>query len=260
MARNAAFDLGVGIHEALAEFYKRGKDPVAVFEKWVDSEIRKVAVLMEAGGDLSRLALEHDMESLGENRKLGRDMLEGYLMRYGKDRLEVLAVEKQVLKPIPGTDWTFDARLDGLVRDGRRRNHILVLEHKSYSQLQPAYLERDPQFVAYKWCAQDLTDEPVAGVLWNGLRKQLATSKSRLDRYERHVLDINDRQVELLMKRLRAVIEELTVGKFKLYPEPGTMTCSYCAFKDPCMLFCKGGDWRFALENAYEIKPDRTEP
>ena len=257
IARNVAFDLGTGLHLALAGFYKSRKDPVAVFEKWIDKEIRAVYALMETGDDLIAQAMENDVESLQDNLVMGRYMLEQYLIRYQHERLEILQVEKEVFKSIPGTDWDFHAVIDMLVRDGHRRNKVYVMDHKSFTRFYLAYLEKDHQFTSYAWAAADLIDEPVAGVLYNGLRKQNPGSTSKLDLFERHTLDINGHQVKLFLKRLRDVHRLLTQGKFCVYPEPSPISCGYCQFRDPCTLYMKGEDYGFLLDNLYTKKSER---
>ena len=35
------------------------------------------------------------------------------------------------------------------------------------------------------------------------------------------------------------------------------MSCSYCEFADPCMLYMKGDDLQFLLDNLFTKKPER---
>lgn len=257
LARNEHFDLGVGLHEGLAAFYRDGKDPIVVFNKWIDKQIKGVLQLMDTGGLMVAKALANDVDTLTESKKLGSYMLEKYLVHHQHERMEILAVEQEVFKSIPGTDWDYHAVIDLLVRDARRRNKIYVVDHKSFSRFYLQYLEKDHQFVSYTWAAQDLIDEPIAGVIYNGIRKQQPGSTSKLAMFERHTLDINGHQVKLWLKRIRDVYKLLTSGKFKVYPEPNSMSCSNCEFKDPCTLYMKGEDYQFLLDNLYKKKEER---
>ena len=257
MARSEHLDLGTGIHEGLAAMYKTQADPIHVFNVWMDKQISAVLQMKDSGGDLVSRALENDVETLLESKRLGTYMLEQYIIHHQHERLEVLQVEKEVFKPIPGTDWDYHAVIDLLVRDSRRRKKIYVVDHKTFTRFYLQYLEKDHQFVSYVWAAQDLIDEPIAGVIYNGLRKQQPGSKSKLDMFERHTLDINAQQVKLFFRRLRDAHDLLTSGKFKVYPEPNSMSCGFCEFRDPCTLYMKGEDYQFLLDNLYVKKEDR---
>ena len=257
LARSEHLDLGVGLHSGLAAYYKSGKDPIRVFQKWIDKEIKKVMNLMDTGGPMVASALANDVDTLTASRKLGTHMLEQYLIHHAHERFDILEVEKEVFKPIPKTDWDYHAIIDLLVRDARRKNRIYVVDHKSFSRFYMKYLEKDHQFVSYTWAAQDLIDEPIAGVIYNGIRKVQPGSQSKAAMFERHTLDINANQVKVWLKRMRDTYKTLTAGRFAIYPEPSSMSCSYCEFADPCMLYMKGDDWQFLLDNLFTKKPER---
>lgn len=260
LERNIHFDLGTGIHSALAAYYKRGADPVKAFSTWIDKEIRKVEDLVRiAPGRAAEEALERDTEILEEARTLGLAMLTGYVTEYKSEKLDVLAVEQTVRRSIPGTDWVLEVRIDTLVRDHHRRKKLYVLEHKSFTRFYMDYLDKDHQFVAEKWAAEILTVEPIAGVLYNGLRKQVPGPRVSVNLFERHAVEVSDMQVKQLLRRLRDMYRTLTRGKLAIYPEPSPITCGACRFKEPCGLYMKGGDYRFVLENMFAKREEENE-
>ncbi len=194
--RQMAFDLGIGVHEALAEFYRaqmQGKtlDPVKYFTRWADFQI----------AHLPDEATDEDLTTLVEVRTLGIAMLEGYVEEYQEDQFEILAVEEEVRRPLPETDWFIQVRIDTLVRDYKKRRRVFVLEHKTFGTLNEGYLEKDNQFALEAWCAEKLVDEEVAGVIWNGLRKQIPSARTKNPMFERRHLYINEHQIAMVHKR-----------------------------------------------------------
>ncbi len=262
--RQKQLELGKGVHAALAAYYQSRKtnqelrglgsskrvptvDPVAFFEAWADQEIH----------DLEDQA---DIAMLAEIRTLGITMLMGYAEEYiGKERLEVLAVELDIEVPLPGTDWTVHAILDAIVRDHDRNQEVFVLEHKTYSQLNVSYLDKDHQFVIEAWCASTLIDEPIAGVLYNGLRKMVPGPKVKNALFERHEIRVGEHQIGVVQKRVREMYKQLTAGRLAIYPEPNPVRCNMCAFKEPCTAYQRGDDHTFMLETMFTKRPEETE-
>ncbi len=106
MGRNFALDVGSGVHVGLADFYRNETDPREAFREWVDAEVEKTQGFMDVGGEDIEKALQSDLDSLEDVRKLGNMMLKSYLKWFAAESLEVLAVEQRLERPIPGTDWT----------------------------------------------------------------------------------------------------------------------------------------------------------
>lgn len=248
--RSFHLDLGIGVHYALESYYRDGWDPVEAFQSWFTAERNKVdARMLEPGGvDITR-AIEADLAVLEEAYKMGSSMLERYCEHYRREDFEVLFVEELWELEIPETDWVLRVKLDLLVRDLNRNGEIYVMDHKTFSRFNAGYLRKSHQFVAYAWVASHMIDEPIAGVIYNGLRKVGPRAKNAI--YERHYIPVADKQIKLLLKRIKDMHFRLTQGKLAVFPEPGEMKCSYCAFKDPCEAYQVGEDYQFLLDNMF---------
>ncbi len=261
MGRNFALDVGSGIHVGLADFYRDGTDPRETFGEWVDTEVEKTQGFMDVGGEDIEKALQSDLDSLEDVRKLGDFMLKAYVKWFAAESMEVLAVEQRLERPIPGTDWTLPAIIDAVVRDHAKGGRIYVLEHKTFSRFEEWYLYKDQQFVAEAWVAETLVDEPVAGVIYNGLRKPNNPEKysKGTNPFERRFIPVNRAQIEFLLKRARGMHKALTAGSIAIYPEPSLAVCRFCSFKDPCDMLLRGDDYQEYLDLMYTKRSDRYE-
>lgn len=251
--RSYHLDLGIGVHLALGERYeavrlkKPRPDIVAIFSSWADMEIEKL--------NADDSMYPEDIETLAAVRTMGITMLEGYEEKYRNETFEVLATEKDVEKPIPGTDWTLRARIDTIVRD-TTLGRLYVLEHKTFTTLHVDYLDKDHQLAAEAWLAQDLVDEPIDGVIYNGLRKKIPSNKTKSPFFERHYVSINEHQIGWLLRRCRAMHATLTAPRLSIYPEPSPIKCGMCIYKDPCSEFQRGGDFQFLLDTVYDKRDE----
>jgi hypothetical protein len=166
---------GIGIHLALAKWYRkgtrRGPHPADTFEKWADEE--------EA---FLRTFDDFDEPVWVDARDLGVAMLEGYVDHWGRDeQWEILAMEHPFNVRITdhGTPIAmFRSRYDGVFRD-LADGRIYLDETKTAGQISLAYLEIDDQAGAY-WAVADTLlrkqgilkpDEHIAGIQYNFLRK-----------------------------------------------------------------------------------------
>lgn len=251
--RSYNLDLGIGVHLALGARYtammnkKKPVDMVKVFTLWADAEISKL--------NEKDALYDEDIQTLAAIRTMGIAMLEGYQEKYLHEPFEVLQVEKEVSLPIPGTTWTLQARIDTVVRD-LNMNKVFVLEHKTFSRTDVGYLDKDHQLVAETWLANELVDEPVAGIIYNGLRKKIPSAKTKLPMFERYYITVNETQVGWMLRRAKAMHNVLTQPKVSIYPEPSFMACTMCRFKDVCTEFQRGGDFQFLLDTMYTKRPD----
>lgn len=257
IGRSFTFDLGNGIHTALADYYRDGADPVGSFVQWIKAEKRQTIRFMDAGGPDIERALEADLEVLDEAMDLGIMMLEQYAKNYSAESMEVLAVEEWVTAPIPGTEWEFVCVIDAVVKDhARRGNPVFVLEHKTFTRFEEGYLDKDHQFVAEAWLARKLVDEPIEGVLYNGLRKAFP-HRTKKALFERKEIPVNDHQIGMMLKRVRGMYRDLTRGKVSIYPEPGQFKCNMCKFKDVCTLYQRGEDYQELLDIMFTTPEQR---
>lgn len=246
-----ALELGSGIHHALDHYYAGKGDPVDCFKEWADGRIKKISPKWE-----------DDRKAMEDAKELGTAMLTGYLETYdGKDDFTVIATEKTLKRklPVPGTGTLSKCnvvvRLDGLVRD-HTTGKLFSLEHKTFSRLSLGQLELDHQFTAQVWVGQVLSqemglDEPVVGVIYNGLRKQAPGPRVKLKLFERHKLYRTERHIEVFLHRAYWQYREMNSEKLPIYPQPNQIRCGQCDFKEVCTEYQRGGDWRFILNEQY---------
>lgn len=237
-----AREFGSAIHHALEAHYGSDMDPIKAFRGFV------------------RLNYIEDVD-------LGITMLRNYFVQYKNENFEVLATELEIARRIPVPDDELDppkrakrfrigARVDTIVRD-KTLDKVFVLEHKTFSRFYKAGLELDHQFVVEAFVAEGWLGEPIAGVLYNGLRKsKKETATTKL--FERHPIYISEHAIEVMLHRAYWTLIDTTADDFHIYPEPGGMTCSFCQFKSPCAEYMRGGDWKFILNNAFK-KRERSD-
>lgn len=247
-----ALELGKGLHAALDHFYSGGTNVVGFFHKWVDKRIKEIGSQWD-----------DEVEAMEKARDLGAGMLEGYVEKYfHKDKFDVIATEKTLARrlPIPDKEGKF-ARCDVVVRlDGLVRCHetakLFSLEHKSFSRFSLGDLETDQQFTAQVWVGQELAiqcglDEPVVGVIYNGLRKQLPGPKVKLALFERHKVYRNEAQIATFLNRAYWQYRETQLKSWPIFPQPSPMRCPRCDFNAPCTEMQRGGDYAFLLREQY---------
>lgn len=251
---SSALELGKGIHEALDFYYSGQGDPVPFFAAWADRRYKEI-----------NPQWDDDQKDLEEIRDLGLAMLKGYLEQWeGQDNFTVLATEKTLKRklPVPGTGTLSKCnlviRLDGLVRC-RETGNLFSLEHKTFSRIDYGHFERDHQMTAQVWCGENLAkemglDEPVVGVIYNGLRKQKPGPKVKLKLFERHKLYRTARHIEVFLHRAYWQYREMNREDVPIYPQPNPIRCGQCDFKDPCTEYMRGGDWKFLLEELYTCR------
>jgi hypothetical protein len=273
---------GIGVHIALAEWYqkgyKRGPHPADIFADWCGEEIRYVRASMA----------EKDREWFDEPkyedaRELGVAMLENYVDYYGKDRdWYIIAIEtpfsveiKRQGQPVA----IFKSTWDGVFRD-KRDGRVYLLENKTASQINTAYLELDDQGGSYWAVASAILrsrgilnpGETIAGIMYNFLRKSrpdprpqnaegaylnqdgkvskkqppapfLRTVVERLPGELRSQMDRMADEVQI-MNGMRAGTIPITKSTSK--------DCTFCDFFDLCVLHEKGtNDWRELARASY---------
>lgn len=182
--------MGTGIHAILELFYREGANCSIEWNKWVDSELKRLA------DQVPPSRREEFFARAEEIRILGEGMLSNYEVWSSKaDNSEdigfrkILSVEKEFQIPIKdesgniarwtdreGTIWEIHlvGRLDMLVEDFLGR--IWIMDHKtSKDKLDPEHLLMDDQMTIYIWAIQQILGKPIEGAYYNVLRKKLPT-------------------------------------------------------------------------------------
>ncbi len=235
-------EFGLAIHVALAKYHELGKNPVKAFRNY---------------------ARRHDTPDVD----LGVAMLRNYLAQYKDESFEVLATEKEIARRVPvpydETDpperakhFYVGAIIDTIVLD-KKLGKTFVLEHKTFGRFFPGGFHRDHQFMIEAFVAEGWLGQPIAGVLYNGLRKK-AKPSATTKLFERHPIYVNKAMIRTMLHRVYWSLIESTADDYHVYPEPSTTTCMYCKFKSPCTEYMRGGDWEFLLENTF-VKREASE-
>jgi hypothetical protein len=263
---------GIGVHEALAPWYmmgiKRGPHPAKTFKLWHGEESREIrasyANKQEEGMDEKKYE---------DSLELGVSMLEGYVDEYGRDLdWSVIAIERpfKVRVMYKGVAIAyFMSTWDGVFRD-RSDGRIYLMEHKTASQIQLAYLELDDQAGIYWALAGHILrregilkdGEEIAGIHYNFLRKSMAddrpqnelgeylnkdgsvSKKQPPDRYVRETVERSARERATQLERLGREVSIMTGMMQGTIPviKHTTKECSWCQFFTACKLHERGGN------------------
>ena len=270
---------GIGVHIAQAKWYRpglrRGPHPAKTFANWVGDEIAYVRTYL---GD------RYEESRWEEARELGIAMLEGYVEYWGRDdHWEVIATEQPFKtriiregKPVA----IFASRWDGVIRD-RRTGMILLLEHKTASQIHTAYLELDDQAGAYCAVANQVLrakgvlkpGESIGGIQYNFLRKVMPDDRPRNEqglylnkdgsvskqqpspRYVRP--DPIERSAKMDVTQLQRLSDEVAVMNAMrdgVIPvtKSTTRDCTWCDFFMMCQLHERGGNaWKEVMKSDF---------
>jgi len=168
---------GIGIHQALAEWYlkgkRRGPHPADTWREWTADEIRYARTYLDD---------TFDEPVWMDARELGTAMLEEYVDHYGKDpQWSIIAIEQEFAVKINFRGEVvaiFASRWDGVLRD-LSTGKLFLLENKTASQIVTAYLELDDQGGSYLAVAEAVlrakgilkANEHIEGIIYNFLRK-----------------------------------------------------------------------------------------
>lgn len=230
-----ALELGSGIHAGLEAYYKDGVNPADYFLKW--SHVR--------GFDSP------------EHVSLGVAMLRGYIEHWsGNDEFDVVGTEKTLWRklPVPGTGndsrCSMVVRLDLIVRC-HRTGKLFSLDHKTYTKFLEKEIEVDPQFTAQLWVGKSIgLGEPLAGVIWNGLRKQKPSSRAKAPLFRRIKTFRNEHQLNAFAEGAYYLYKDSRQWEV-CFAQPTPRMCNMCDFTEPCTEKQRGGDYEYLLENNY---------
>jgi len=270
---------GLGIHEALANWYqpglRRGQHPAKTFREWAGDEIAYAKTYLDE---------TYDAPVWEDAKDLGIAMLEAYVEHYGQDHdWNILATEREFGvkvvrdgKPIAH----FRSRWDGVFRD-EADGQIYLLEHKTASQVATAYLELDEQAGAY-WAVAGTVlrsqgilkpGEEIAGIQYNFLRKARPDDRPvdeaglKLNKdgsvskrqppplfVRPEPIERSPRERAVQMRRLAddvAVMNAMRDGTIPVTKTP-TRDCPRCPFWDMCLLHERGGNaWKAMAQSNY---------
>jgi hypothetical protein len=278
---------GIGIHEALAQYYQLGykRDSKGALEIW-DAYCE----------DDNRVITTTSYEDEHKERKsadvLGRGMLQGYFQHWGEDRnWDVIAIEKPftILVPDPDEPDTYvayyDGTYDGVIYD-QRDKQFKILEHKTATSISFKHLPLDDQAGSYLWVATEelrhagllSRKQRISGIQYNFLRKALPDDRPRnaqglaLNKdgsisksqppafFEREFVTRNQMARINMAHRVAEEVHQMGLireGYMSPMKTP-TRDCSWdCSFYELCLLHEDGQDWEefrdalFRVEDPY---------
>lgn len=263
---------GIGVHEALAVWYKsgrqRGVQPATTFAKWCGEEERYISANYS-----DRDKEWFDKPKFENAKELGIAMLKGYVETYGKDSdWDVIAIEHpfKTRLVIDGEPFVeFWSTWDGVYRylgDGR----IYLMEHKTATQIQLAYLGLDDQAGSYLAVAEaylkakDILkpSEHIEGITYNYLRKSMpderpqnadgqflnkdgTVSKKQPPKYfVRQTVERTAAESKIQLVRMSNEVQWMNAVRSGEMPviKNTTKDCTYCEFFTMCQLHERGGN------------------
>ena len=274
--------LGIGVHEALAQWYKKGKrrgiHPGDYFAGWAADEVRYIRTVTED---------EDALVKYEDAKELGIEMLYGYIEEYGKDpSWDVIATEHPFSVRVTSGGQpvaNFASAWDGVYRD-LEDGYIYLMEHKTANQISTPYLEMDPQGGAYWAVASQVlraqgvlkAGEVIAGITYNFLRKAIPDDRPRDEqgrylnkdgtvskrqgtpRFVRHLVERTPGEMRQELQDLANEVAWMHAIKSGQLPilKSRTRDCPWCPFWDMCKLHQHGGDsWRELLSDYDQVDP-----
>jgi len=275
---------GIGVHEALAQWYQKGKrrgeHPADYWERWCGDEIAFAKTYFDE---------TFDEPIWVDATELGISMLDEYINYYGRDSdWEIISIEQPFKVRImrDGTPIAFfSSRWDGVLRylvDGK----IYLLENKTAAQISTAYLELDDQAGSYWAVASQLLrtkgilkpGEHIEGIIYNFLRKAKFDERPQDEEGQRlnkdgsvskkqppplFVREIKERSPKEQATQLARIADEVAVmnavrkGTIPITKTP-TKDCPRCPFWIPCTLHERGSAdaYKAVLKNNFrQIDP-----
>jgi PD-(D/E)XK nuclease superfamily len=264
---------GIGVHEALAAWYlkgkKRGPHPAETFSNWHGEEVRYIRASLS-----ERESEWYDEPKYEEAGQLGVAMLEGYIEKYSRDdNWDVIAIETPFRVSITRQGKTigkFWSTFDGVYRD-TSDGQVYLMEHKTAAAIRTSYLEIDDQGGSYFAVASNILQsrgilgpsENIAGITYNFLRKAMpddrpvnenglslnkdgTVSKCQpVPNFHRQLVERSPSEVRTQMGRLSEEIAVMNAMRSGIIPVTKTPTknCpNFCEFWDLCCLHERGSN------------------
>jgi hypothetical protein len=278
---------GQGIHIALAEWYRKGKErgphPADTWEDFCEDEQRYIPT-----------EYDEDGAKFVDAKELGIAMMEGYVDHYGEDdHWDVIATEQtfNLLIPDPRVGLVngkkkalvkYVGTFDGVYRD-TGTGEIFLMEHKTAAGIRTEHLPLDDQAGSYWYVAtrvlrkQGLIGprESIVGIQYNFMRKALPDDRDRNEKGEAlnkdgtvskrqspplFVREVNWRSRDerrIMERRIQDEalhMEAMRNGTLPVYKRP-TMDCSWrCEFYKMCMLDEAGADVEEYKKAVYRVR------
>lgn len=278
---------GVGVHEALAQWYQpgfeRGELPARYWRRWVGDEVRYIKA-----NYTDRDREWFDEPVYYEARELGELMLGAYVEEYEEDEdFNILAVEQPFELELVRDDEVvaiFIGIFDG-VEYNERYEQLELMEHKTAGSIKTMHLALDNQAGSYFAAATVVLrhqgilgkKEVIEGIRYNFLRKAKPDDRPRNSRgaylnkdgsvsksqpakaFVRELVERHPREVRTQLERLTdevVIMNKVRSGELPITKVINDM-CPYCPFFEMCVLHERGGS---AWKEFRDAKYSKGEP
>jgi hypothetical protein len=142
-------------------------------------------------------------------------------------------------------------KLDGLVQD--EYGLLWVLEHKTYSSRpNKAVLDDNDQFLAYIWIVTQLNIGECGGILYDGMLKKRAPTRTETlrDLFTRTKLTRTQAELEEFQTHLAYELKEMASDPFITVTKPW-MGCFDCGYRDLCGAMSRKEDVNYIRNKLY---------
>ncbi len=229
---------GSGVHTGLRAYYDaygltQDERTALALETFLTDHDRQLKEIWSRNETLPDFKLREYEEA----RELGVAMLEGFAKwEPGEEKIGLLRVdqtERQFRVRIPGKRAYYVGKCDGLTRIN---GELWLIEHKTAQSIGEQYvkaLELDLQVTGYIWATERELGEPVAGVVYNVLRKQKPSPRVQADLFKRFLVRRNQTELARFEHDLPLYLDECRKGK--VYIAPNMATCTGCAYRELCV-------------------------
>ena len=280
---------GTGWHLGLAAYYGPGKKRYPkrarqVLEDYFDTELATLRTIVDEEG-----AAEYV-----EAKALALAMFDHYVETYqGDQHLYIIAVERS--EQVEIVNWkgetiaVYAFTMDGVARDESDHGKIKLLEHKTATIIQLAWLALDDQAGSYLAFMTEVLrhegllkpNEAIQDVIYNVARKAIHKPDTRPRNAEGLALNKDGsvsknqgaqapvlvrqevvRSAESrnrLIERVAIEVEqmnEMRADPTRVYKNPhgGPFGCQTCPFFQMCQLHEEGGDWEDLRDWQFEVR------
>lgn len=272
--------IGNLVHDALAEFYDEGQDPLAAIVHKAGLLVQELeGMLTDDTGDETRAIIEQNITTVENARDFAKIIVEGYLQwleEEGEDQhLEFISAEQEVSVKMPVESWKKDvallAKLDTRFLDHRSGARVFM-DHKTVQNFpdKEKWAHLDTQFyfyslVDYLIALVEDSENPVwtDGGILNMLRKVKRTASANPPFYKRKEVRHSIIELQNYFVRLTGEITEILdktelldngVDHHLVCPPNPTRDCSWdCPFMTLCAFMDDGSDVEGYIEASFDV-------
>lgn len=265
--------LGVGVHEALDQYYASNPRDTTVlhssFTEWAFGQ--KADIEKQIAGLVEEQQVKDDLQ---KNYELGLALMDNYAaFAPTHDNFDVLETEYSFEVPVGLDIKMYDhennslgyvpvyyrGRIDGIVRMHDSGN-LYLLEHKTAKQFNEQKLILDQQSTSYIWAAEQVYGYKISGVYYNILRKQVAGPRVRTPLVYRLTVDRTRASVRDFPEQVKMMVKDMELtAEHGLYYHTPADDCNFCPYFTICAMVQDEADPQEYIDMYYR-KAEETSP